>query len=174
MGTRSNAARIYVNTMVFTIIAGIISLMLLLALVYGGQELASYAFLIVTVEIGLLVIIVVSVVRIYKYEKKQSTEAINGVTNNINVGSCPDYWTLDQTAGKGKVCLNTYTAPDGRMTLRMQGKEATIDLTRFSNKTIKDVCKDVAEQNSPWTDIRATCDTYNNDYATISMAYSGR
>jgi hypothetical protein len=156
----ASTTHIYINTMVFTIIAGILSAALFVLLWMGSDTVREFAHLIITIELGLLAIIIYAVLRVYMYERKLAEQQGNILKNAISVRLCPDYWTMHERNGK-RSCNNTYTTPDGASTYVFQGKNNTVDLSTFEGNTVATVCKAIAEQNSPWTDVRAACDSYN-------------
>jgi hypothetical protein len=156
----ASTTHIYINTMVFTIIAGILSAALFVLLWMGSDMVREFAHLIITIELGLLIIIISAVIRVYRYEKRLAQEQGNTLKNAIAVKLCPDYWTMHEKNGN-RSCTNSYTTPDGASTYVFQGKSNKLDLSVFDGSKVATVCKAVAEQNSPWTDVRAACDSYN-------------
>jgi hypothetical protein len=176
-------ANMYVNTLLFTAVAGIMSIMLLLLLIYGSGVAGQYAVVIVTVEVGLILCIVMSIVRIMWFERRVEKQQRNSVDNLLAVKTCPDYWTMQNT-DKGTVCKNTYKV--GGVTFReMTGKtnivnsndptspKHEINLKDLDNKKLGEVCKQIKNQQSPWTDYRTVCDSYNID-TTHPNALLGR
>lgn len=146
--------------MVFAIISGILSLLLLLLLKYGPAA-ARFTPLILTVEIGLVAVIITSIMRIISMESKNKKLAQNNLENLLAVNTCPDYWTFSETNDGGKSCLRTYKAPGGATTIKMAGNQDSIDLSVYNKKTLASVCRSAANLGSPWTDVRAVCDAFN-------------
>lgn len=158
---------VYINTMVFTIVAGVISLILLALLFLGSDLTQRYAPLIITIEVGLLAIIVIAIVRIIMYERRMEKLQKNSIDNLLAVKSCPDYWTMSESREDGVVCNKMYEMPrddDDPMATRvryeMQGTSSTVRLKDFTNKKLGDLCAAVGRQESPWTDVRAVCDSF--------------
>ena len=163
----------YINTMVFAVVAGIISLMLLVLILNASDMVRNYSPYIITVEVGLVLIIGLAIYRIIVYEQSLKKESDNSTNNKLNVDSCPDYWTRFS----GNKCINGYQTPGGPI-IRIDGrsdnpssniltKSSVIDLTEFNNKTIASVCNRVRFDNTkaneipgPWTDVRSVCDSY--------------
>ena len=160
--------RLYLNTAVFCLVAGVVSLLLLLVLLYGGEGAAQYTVFIVTVEIGLAIVVVASLITIVRKERAARQLAINGVSNKMAVSSCPDYWTYNSSTG---VCDNTYTPPslggasdEATVTTTFtlpNSKNRTIKPRDLDKKTISTVCQEVGKVPEPWTDLRPTCATFN-------------
>ena len=162
MGSKTNRhAKLYTNTMVFAIIAGIVSLMLL-ALLYFGAGTEMFSALIITVEIGLLFVIVLSVLRILNVERKNRKLAKNSIDNLLAVKTCPDYWTMHETSIGEKKCKRAYKAPgDGNTSITMFGNLDEIDLGNYSMTSIGSVCNRAARLGAPWTDVRSVCDAFD-------------
>lgn len=170
----------YINTMVFCVVAGIISLMLLLLIMNASDLVRNYSAYIITVEIGLVLVIVLAIYRIIAYEQRLRKESINGTSNKLNIDSCPDYWTR-----YGNKCVNTFDAKPGGPTLFVDGRSdmaaetddvlvkkiAThINLTSFDNRTISSVCNELRSPTripGPWTDVRSVCDSYRLGGITV-------
>ena len=146
--------------MVFTIIAGIMSLLLLLLLIYGSSAISEFAYIIITLEVGLLVVIIQAIVRIYMYEARLKNEQDNGMDSVLQVRSCPDYWTLHED-GTARTCNNSYTSPDGGTVFRMQSATNTVNIAALDGKTIKTVCDAAKVTQTPWTDVLTACESYN-------------
>ncbi len=156
---------LYFNIFVFTVIAGIVSLFLLLMLIFGSDAVAQYTALIVTIEVGLILNIVVSLYRIFKYERKLNDLTENSLENLLTVKGCPDYWTMTEGVN-GTKCTRTYAipqAPDetGGGTITVQGSEDTVNLASYNGQSMSRVCANVAKLDSPWTDVRAACNAFN-------------
>lgn len=153
----------YLNTMVFAIVAGLISLMLLLLILNASEMVKSYSFFIITVEIGLVLVIGTAIYRIIRQEYKLHKEHETGLMNKVNVDSCPDYWTRS-----GNTCKNELVTPSYRLVLAPTAASApgggaarSIKLDDYNNKSVADVCKKIKDEKIlPWTDIVSVCDSY--------------
>ena len=161
MGNRTNRnAKLYANTMAFTIISGIVSLMLLLLLKYGSGA-SVYTPLILTVEIGLVVVIVVSIMRVMQVERKNKKLAKNNLDNLLAVNTCPDYWTLAESSTGTKQCTRVYKVPDAETTIKMIGTQDAIQLADYHKQPLGAACRKASALKAPWTDVRAVCDAFN-------------
>lgn len=110
----ARVAQTYVNTVVFAIVAGIVSIALLIVLMMS-ESLTAYLFAIVTIEVGLLVIIINALYRIIAYEKNMRKAINNASKNSFAAENCPDYYTMRFSAGPdGNSCKNMFlgTTPE--------------------------------------------------------------
>lgn len=88
-----NAKRsLYINTLVFSIIAALISVSLLV-LIFFVAGARGFIYAIVTTEVGLIAVIIAAIVRIYMYERKLKKEADQGNSVIVNIDTCPDYFS---------------------------------------------------------------------------------
>ena len=94
----------YFNTLIFTIISGILSLALLTALFFDIFK--QYIPFIITVEIGIFAIIIYSIYRIYTNEKRYD-QIKNDRNFAINFRQCPDYY-VTKTIDDKTICSNEY------------------------------------------------------------------
>lgn len=79
----------YFNTLIFTIISGIISLLLLLTLFFDIGK--KYAYLVIGVEVGIFIIIGVCIIQIINNEKKlKNMKKLS--SDKISFSQCPDYF----------------------------------------------------------------------------------
>jgi hypothetical protein len=157
--------RLYVNTLVFTVLAGFVSLILLAMLAFGVTGVAAYAPLIITIEVGVVVIIVSAIVRIYWFEQRTKKHLKNFIENKLRVKTCPDYWTAEQE-GTGAlaqtVCNNTYAVPDSHGdTIRINSSVPRITLEDWNRRPLKDLCRNLGALGAPWTNIKSMCDSYD-------------
>ena len=174
MAMRHDKAQIYVGTMVFSIVAAVISVMLILYIVYGPPEARDYMYVVLTIEFGMLAIIINSIAQIYLYERDMKKLSLDAASNLVLVQSCPDYYTRVVDPKKGVSCSNVFVAPStGDMYSIGRGSNvgdfmrngADVQIKDYENKKLKDVCADFAVSkplyNVPWTDLRTRCDSYN-------------
>jgi hypothetical protein len=171
--------RLYLNTLVFCLIGGVVSLGLLAMLMYGGGVAARYTPFIVTVEVGLLFVVISAFVSIVRNEKRDRKLAENARANLVAVKNCPDYWTLssDPLDSDKSVCVRRYIAPpttdgatDNTTIIVVQptpvGVNATrrnrdtVSLSDMDNKSMGEVCEKVRQQTGPWSDLVPLCDAY--------------
>lgn len=153
---RTRTDRAYMNTLVFTVVAGAVSLGLLALLVLVPAAAAA-APLIVTVELGLLLVAGVALLRVSDHDRRLRKRARDTVRTQLSAATCPDYWSLEQgEIGRAPTCVRTYATPDG-VTYRVQGARDSVDLAAFRGKPAAEVCKAVEALATPWTDARAAC-----------------
>lgn len=99
----------YYNTLVFTIISGIISLLLLGLLFFNFAK--DFKLGIIALEIGIFTVILVCIAQIIYNEN-----FINKLKKNHNVrisfDSCPDYFTKLQDSHQKAYCSNEYIYED--------------------------------------------------------------
>ncbi len=157
---------LYLATAVFCIVAGALSLALLLALLAGGPSVREYAPFIITVHIGLAVVVIVSLVQVVRAERAHRDATRNALDNRIAVRSCPDYWTL----GEDRVCSNTYEPPSTpeQQALGVTVKytingdtpsrtATTVKMGDMDDKSLRDLCKTVDGLKTPWSSLQPTC-----------------
>ena len=156
----------YMNTMVFAIVAGIISLMLLLMIMRASDAVKQFSAFIITVEVGLVIIIGIAVYRIIAFERKRDSDAKAGTDLRMSVTTCPDYWTNVD----GDLCINSFRAAGKPYTYRIIGSDQSstapepvqsLKLSDYDGQSINFACnKARAKVSSPWTDVDAVCGSY--------------
>lgn len=178
--TMANVYYVYLNTMVFTIVAGVVSLILLLALIYV-PNVAKYGPLILTVQLGLIVIIVQALVRIWRQNSRLAEYRDVDGNNTMAVGMCPDYMVAgntDDEKGGGITCYNFYDGKGGTLPIWSGTTDSTdpqapaqVVLSNLDGMTIAGVCAAVDANPSddldgastkavPWTELRSRCNTF--------------
>jgi hypothetical protein len=170
MAELPDSSKHYINTMVFAIIAGIVSLMLLLMIMLASDSIKEYSVFVITVEVGLTFVIVAAIVRIVARERAAYKSARNGLANKLAVDTCPDYWMRNND-----LCTSAYQSQDPTLhgvptpTFYMNGQTGTtvdpprilhLNLSDYNNKSIADVCDKTKALGYSWTDVRAVCDSY--------------
>lgn len=156
---------IYMNTLVFSIIALVFAAVMLTLLV-GKSKYAEfvrpYSAFIITVQVGLILIVIWALYRVWVYEKKLNDMYEGAFSKNriLRVSTCPDYWTLSED-GKGKrECTRNYDIGDGAY-ITMPGKVNKVDVTKYDLKMAKDVCPIYKnEVGSPWSSLKSECESY--------------
>ena len=150
----------YLNTLIFCIIAKAITVFLLVSLLF--DPVRKYAYLILTVEVCLVVIIITSLYRITQYEKKKALEAEKTFSAKVVLTTCPDYF-VKSSQSNNIVCEKTYTTPDGKYTYEFIGYTSSnkINLDKdFKDKDLRGLCNTMASSNYAniaWTDIKGKC-----------------
>jgi hypothetical protein len=173
---------LYVNTLIFSVIAGIVSLMLLLLLLFGSSAASQYKYLIVTVEVGLVTIMIVALWRTFHNEKRNKDVRKRALQNTVAVTTCPDYWvsTMDDDR---LWCTNKSTTDRGDYKIhpRMLGASPEypnfqsvpgvargykIDVTsNLNGKPLSAVCSAYSKMGVPWTDVRSACTAFGASVA---------
>ena len=167
---QSTGIQNYLNTLIFCIVAKAVTI-ILLALLFTriGSELA---YLLLTIELGMILIIVVSLYKIYDYEKKKKDALEKLLKTDMNLNSCPDYYTRTITTQEGidqTTCVNKYNSPDGSTSYRFGTSDNEFNLENTFNankdkKTFRDYCARVSSttatpnfNNIAWTDLKEKC-----------------
>lgn len=155
----------YLNTLIFTIVAKVICIVMLLMLFLPiGQR---YAYALLTVAICLIVIIIVSLYRIRSYTLKQKALKNAEMKSSTRLTTCPDYYTKSVN-NDGIICTNEYVAPNNKVKYRMgvnNNDLKTINLTKLSDEHGKEMgklCDVISKPNGlftqvAWTDIKSKC-----------------
>lgn len=174
MANQDASASHYINTMVFSVVAGIISSMLLLLVMQGSDTVKQFSVLVITIEVGVVLIILAAIYQIIAYERRRFKQAIDGTMNMMTVKSCPDYWTLYD----GKKCKNTHQLfeanDDGLYTKYVihgnstdtntkDRTERSVNLSDYSKVSVRDACTKKFDNlpNHPWTDLSAVCNSFH-------------
>lgn len=104
MATNNPKELSYKNTLIFTIIAAIISILLLLVLLMKNGR--QYLPFIVTLECGIFFIILMCITQIYINEQNV-LKYMNSKDKIVTFSKCPDYFTK-RTIGDKEICSNEY------------------------------------------------------------------
>lgn len=162
----------YLNTLIFCIIAKAFTVGLLVLLITDlGWD---FVFLIMTIEIGLILIVTYAIYTVYKLEKliKKAKEDLAKQVPNIS--TCPDFYVRDTIQddsspnNRHTICKNEYHSGDKRYSYKFAMSDP-IDLDSLNKqyKTMPDMCYN--NQNTydkiSWTDLKARCnilDSYSS------------
>jgi hypothetical protein len=98
----------YFNTLIFTIIAGIVSILLLVLLFFKGFN--EYLPFIIALEVGIFSIIALCITQIILNERFLDKLKKN-IRETINFNQCPDYYTKRETGDK-EICSSDYIYKD--------------------------------------------------------------
>lgn len=110
MATQNENTKIsYFNTLIFTIVAGIISLLLLLSLFSDKVKNMAFYF-IMAVEIGIFSVVAVCIFQILSNEAKLNAQK-KTLEAKIAFTECPDYFIRSEEGGD-TFCLNDYAVSD--------------------------------------------------------------
>lgn len=173
---------VYMNTMIFAIVSGAVSFILLLALIYV-PAVTNYAILILTVQVALVAIVIAALIRIWWFGKSQENSVNLSNQNALAVGFCPDYMVASATdagVGGGTTCTNAYagtSTPIWTGSLKSSDPRApdTVQLSKLDGKAIGSVCKAANDQTQPpisglltastasvpWTELRSRCTNFS-------------
>ena len=175
----SSGVQNYLNTIIFCVVAKAVGILVLGLILFPAVR--PYATFFLTIELCLVIIIMWSIYKISKYDKRMAQEAEDIKNSAMTTVLCPDYYVREPNADMtGSICKNGYTTPDKRLTYRFldDSKTAQIDAididTMFQKKTIDEACamlsgggaasgsnvEGVAQFSAwpiPWTELRSKC-----------------
>ncbi len=150
----------YLNTLIFCVIAKAITIFILAFMV--NEKVRYFSFFLLTVEVGLIVIIVSALIIISLYDKRMSKKKEDYNNAKLNSITCPDYYI--QTSEDGvRYCEDTYTTPDQKYTykfnLSSDGYLSKIPIEEdFQNKKIDDICQKIQSySNLSWNSVKSKC-----------------
>lgn len=159
----------YLNTLIFALVAKTVTLILLVALFFKVMQPFMYFFL--TVELGLIVIVTLTLYAIVKYDNRMTDEKKRISQSVISVSACPDFYEQvivpsGPDAGN-TVCTNKFQTSDNKYTYKyiytdtQQTELDSINIDKLVvNKKITEACAAVNSapySQMPWTDLRAKC-----------------
>lgn len=162
--------RQYVNLLVFAIIAGIVSVVLMVVVISIGatsELIQQLKPLIITIEVGLLLIISFTIYKSVRHIMRLNDMRDNIYDTKLQITTCPDYWTLKSHDGNGnRVCINTFQHPDDpKVSYVIAGShnslssEREVRLSDYDDKTVREVCDRIkTDIKSPWHSIDSLCD----------------
>ena len=162
----------YLNTLIFCIIAKAVTIGLLVLLITDlGWD---FVYLIMTIELGLILIVIYAMYTVYKIDKKIKEAKEKYASEKPKLDLCPDYFvrTVESESNNSNghtVCTNVYTSGNDRYTYTFPTTSNKVDLTTLNanQKNMQDLCTNVDKVFDPsgfsWTDLKARCgilDTY--------------
>ena len=154
----------YINTLIFCIVAKVVTLILLVLLLFdiGWQ----FSWFILTVEIGLVAIIAYTLYKVYAFQKTIDEAAAAASTAPPFLNTCPDYFmmTIQEDTGD-RICASKYTTGDGHNTYQFTTPAGTNvpnqDMSSMmdTSKTMSALCtaQNTAITGFSWTDLKARC-----------------
>lgn len=158
----------YLNTLIFCIVAKAVTIGLLgLLLLETGKKLA---YLILTIQIVMVVIIIWSLVEISRYDKDKAKQMEDFMKSKPNLDTCPDYYVKSTNSDGLVQCSSEINLP-GKLTYNMAHDNARQKLQNFTlesviqasgGNTYESVCNMIGKESSDynkiaWTDLRANC-----------------
>lgn len=159
---------IFRNITVFSIIAAIITVVLLVTAL-AVPPARSLTTSIVTIEVGLLIILIYALISAHAYLTRVS-DRMNGAKNmTMRVDRCPDFYTASRDSSGEVVCANGVERPDLGSAFRYTSTKnrpipQTVPLKLVDGKRRNKVCAigDPGTMgnkyyNIPWTHLRPRC-----------------
>ncbi len=150
----------YLNTLIFCVISKMITILVLAFLL--NDKVRYFSYFLLTIELGLVAIILVSLYVIIAYDRKMSKKQDEYNRSLLSNLTCPDYY-VQISENDSIVCNNTYVTPDQkyRYEFNVNGNTSKIELeTDFQKKTIDEICteiQDASYSNVSWTTLRPRC-----------------
>lgn len=173
---------VYINTMIFSIVSGVVSLIMLLALIFVPW-VARYAILILTVQVALVAIVLAALIQIWWSGRQDLKDTNLSNQNALAVGFCPDYMVAkaaDSSVGGGTTCDNKYAGTTTKIwTGSKDPKDPpapdTVQLSLLDQQPIGTVCQAANDKTQPpvsklltastasipWTELRSRCTTFS-------------
>ena len=154
------AKQSYTGTLVFCIIASVVSIAIVTMYFFINLEPVKY--LLLTILICLVAIIVSAIVAVVLYEKKIAKEESIASDQPIQGISCPDYFTkrYDDTDRK-YYCESAYKLSKDTV-LKVGEQFSKIDIDALIKKKAAEVCNDykgMYKGKIPWPELESTCES---------------
>lgn len=155
----------YLNTLIFCVIAKTVTVILLSLLVI--EKVRYFTFMLLTIELGLIAIILSSLYVISSYNEKVTKLQEKYGKSKISMLSCPDYYV--KTIDDGKTyCQDIYKTPDNKYVYKFADSMSTNEYKSYAkkipidtDKTMDEICQNVTtspEYNElSWTSIKSKC-----------------
>lgn len=159
----NNTVASYINTLIFCIVAKAVTLGLLVMLLFDMGW--KYKWLILTIEICMILIVAITLYKVYAFQKAIDEAAKAAATSPPFVSTCPDYFVKRVDEDQNEICDNTYKGVkftnDNNAII---GSQNMTDMVR-GKKSMNEFCTASASQMNAfaWTDVKARCgflDTY--------------
>ena len=155
---------LYRNIMIFSIVAVIVTVILLLV-VLAQPNSKRFATTIITAEIGILVILVWSFIAMNAYVNGILKQIESQEFDKISVDRCPDFFTSQRDSEGNVVCHNGIRVPETGYEFNYVGRAPSrVDLNTVNNKTKRAAClvanpsvNTNPNYNIPWTSLRPRC-----------------
>jgi len=168
----ADAITSYINTLIFCIIAKATSLLLFILLLFRPGWAINW--LILTVEIGLIAIIVYTLYQLYAYQKAIDEAAAAVAKAPAMLDTCPDFFVRSvQDETRDLLCNSTYTTPDQKYTYtftQTSGGEAipTQNMSAMvnSSRTLNELCTSHISKVAgfSWSDLKSRCAMLDNAF----------
>jgi hypothetical protein len=152
----------YLNTLIFCVVAKIVTVILLSLLII--EKVRYFSFMLLTIEIGLIAIIVSALFVISRYNKKYQKMQNEFRKSKVSVLACPDYYVKTSQEGS-TYCEDIYKTPDGKFIYKfsedLPNYFARIPIeSDFIKKTVEEVCQLTNESNyanMSWSSLKSKC-----------------
>jgi len=169
----------YMNTLWFTTIFKAVTVIILMLLVFPFTK--PYFPLLLTIEVGLVIIIVWALVRIMLIKNNMNKQYKTIQETVMTNASCPDYFTRGSNDKSETLCFNKYVTPDSRKIyyfMDPSSSKKAIDLNseinidklfsdRFQNVCAGPLSSHPMYKRIPWTDVKPLCDDDIDDTFVI-------
>lgn len=155
----SENKKLYTGTLIFSIVATVVSIAIVCIYFFLNVEKVKYMLL--TIEIILVLIIIHSIITIVMYEKKMKKYYDNKSDKPIQNMSCPDYFTKT-IEDNIQYCDNVYETPKTILTIGSLKSQNKIDLSELKINNARDTCAKYNNEYAdsiPWTDLKSACET---------------
>lgn len=159
----------YLNTLIFSIIAKAVTIVLLILVFTEVGQLV--AWLLITIELGLILIIVTALISITKYDKNKKEQLEKFLKSNVYTTTCPDYHTRVIDQESASKCINEYNSPD-RSTYKFKSRTFELEPLYWDKLNKKqlpfnELCTNMQKSTSnlekvAWTDLKEKCDITAN------------
>lgn len=168
----SEIVHTYLNTLIFTIVAKVLTLILLL-LLYFYEPMRRYLITILIVQVGLLLVIIFSLWNVISADRAAVARSNAFDQSATQLAECPHYFVTEMSTNADnvleKTCKNTYAVPgDSTTTIRFKnGTDELGSYTISSSDTFATTCSNATDANVtgsrqpyPLTDLKTLC--YHN------------
>lgn len=154
----------YLNTIIFCVIAKTVTVIVLAGLFF--EPVRKYAVFLLTIEIGLVAIVLWALIKMKRYDEKMAKEAESIMNSAVKSLSCPDYYVRTVDSEDSIVCTNGYLTPDEKFEYAFKGDTSINSITideMFRNQTLEGACGIMNSSDNaqfaaiPWTDIKSKC-----------------
>lgn len=160
---------VYRNTVIFAVVAALVMVALLVVTI-AVPSVSEFRYAFLTVNIGLLVIIINAIVKINQHNSKYDDLLSNASNYKMPVQGCPDYFTTKYNDGK-TMCSGEYVSPrqDAKFILLDDDMNPIpdINVSQLDDRRAGDVCSILNSTNHngvnhrkvPWTELRSKCNS---------------
>lgn len=163
--TNSYGVQNYLNTLIFCVVAKTVTVVLLSLMVF--EKVRYFAFLLLTVELGLIIIIISALIVISSYNTKVTKMQESYGKSKFAALACPDYY-MRNIENDETYCEDTYKTPDNKFIYKFSESMSTPEYRNYakkipidSTKTVDELCQKIATapefKEFSWTSIKSKC-----------------